>query len=80
MKGQHFQNAKEIERMTVVFDPEYETWKFWEIMTSYRMCKLCPGYTFIVIKKEFERFTVRVSETQDVHYWKRLLFSRQGRM
>lgn len=37
MKGQHFQNAKEIERMTVVFDPEYETWKFWEIMTSYRM-------------------------------------------
>lgn len=37
--------------------------------------KVVSGYTFMVIKKEFERFTVRVSETQDVHYWKRLLFS-----
>ena len=33
MKGQHFQNAKEIARVIVVFDPEYETWsseKLWQ--------------------------------------------------
>ena len=63
MKGQHFQNANEIARVIELFDPEYETWKFWEIMTSYRMCKLYSGYNFIVIKKEFERFIDRVSET-----------------
>lgn len=52
----------------MVFESAYVTWKFWNIMTAYKMPKWDPGFIFIVINKDISRFIVRVSETWDVHY------------
>lgn len=52
----------------IVFELVYVILKFWVIMISYRMYKWDVGFIFVVIKKEFLRFIVRVLEIWDVYY------------